>query len=187
MVPSPTVSDVTRLLEAAGAGGQATADELLPHVYEELRRLAKSKLALEQTGHTLATTDLVHEAWQRLVPPGREDLKWNGRRHFFGAAAEAMRRVLIDYARKKNAGRRGRGWERVTLGDHAAPVDARLDEVIDLDAALAALERDDPDEAELAKPWLRNSILGTARRRSSSAHWTSRPARSAMDSWALAR
>ena len=112
------VSEVTRILDSLQPGDPRAADELLPLVYEELRRLAKARLAAERSDHTLQSTDLVHEAWVRLAGPGREDIRWNGRRHFFATAALAMRRVLIDHARRRNADRRGGGWLRVTLGDH---------------------------------------------------------------------
>src|SRR2546430_8568077 len=99
------MSDVTRILEAAQQGDPTAAAQLLPLVYEELRRLAAHKMANEAAGHTLQPTALVHEAWLRLV--GNENQKWDGRAHFFAAAAEAMRRILIDRARRKHAVRHG--------------------------------------------------------------------------------
>src|SRR2546428_11306181 len=101
------VSKVTRILGAIEHGDPKAADELLPLVYEELRRLAAHKMANEAAGQTLQPTALVHEAWLRLV--GSENQKWNGRAHFFGAAAEAMRRILIENARRKSAQRHGGG------------------------------------------------------------------------------
>ncbi len=107
------VSDVTRILEAAQQGDPKAADELLPLVYDELRRLAAHKMANEPPGHTLQPTALVHEAWLRLV--GNQSQQWAGRAHFFGAAAEAMRRILIERARRKAAQRHGGGQQRVDL------------------------------------------------------------------------
>src|SRR5262252_198455 len=99
--------DVTRILDAAQQGDSKAADELLPLVYEELRKLAAAKMAHERPDQTLQPTALVHEAWLRLV--GNEEQQWNGRAHFFGAAAEAMRRILIEGARRKQAQRHGGG------------------------------------------------------------------------------
>src|SRR5438874_12330118 len=99
------MSDVTRILDRAQSGNPKAADELLPLVYEELRKLAASKMANEAAGHTLQPTALVHEAWLRLV--GHDNPKFSGRAHFFAAAAEAMRRILIDRARRKCARRHG--------------------------------------------------------------------------------
>ena len=107
------MSDVTCILEAAQQGDPTAADQLLPLVYEELRRLAAHKMANEAAGHTLQPTALVHEAWLRLV--GNENQKWDGRAHFFAAAAEAMRRILIDRARRKRAIRHGGNQQRVEL------------------------------------------------------------------------
>src|SRR6266567_4450620 len=105
------VSDVTRILEAAQQGDPKAADELLPLVYQELRRLAAHKMANESAGQTLQPTALVHEAWLRLV--GNQEQQWNGRAHFFGAAAEAMRRILVENARRKGARRHGGGKARL--------------------------------------------------------------------------
>src|SRR3974390_3496465 len=107
------VSDVTRILQAAQQGDPHAADELLPLVYEELRRLAAHRMANEAARQTLQATALGHEAWLRLV--GNENQKWDGRGHFFAAAAEAMRRILIDRARRKRALRHGGNQERVEL------------------------------------------------------------------------
>ena len=109
------MSDVTHILEAIERGDPKAADQLLPLVYEELRKLAAQKMAHEAAGHTLQPTALVHEAWLRLVGSGHE--KWNSRGHFFSAAAEAMRRILIEAARRKSSQRRGGGLERVDLDD----------------------------------------------------------------------
>src|SRR5437667_4456058 len=117
------MSDVTRILEAAQQGDPTAADQLLPLVYEELRRLAAHKMANEAAGQTLQPTALVHEAWLRLV--GNENQKWDGRAHFFAAAAEAMRRILIERARRKRAARHGGDQQRVDFQevDVASPND----------------------------------------------------------------
>jgi RNA polymerase sigma factor (TIGR02999 family) len=109
------MSDVTQLLNAIEAGEPKAADQLLPLVYEELRKLAAAKMAQEQPGQTLQPTALVHEAWLRLV--GDESARFEGRGHFYAAAAEAMRRILIDRARQKLSLKRGAGAERINLDD----------------------------------------------------------------------
>jgi RNA polymerase sigma factor (TIGR02999 family) len=108
------VSEITRILEAAQRGEPSAASELLPLVYGELRRLAAHKMAQEAPGHTLQPTALVHEAWLRLVTP-EQQAQFQNRAHFFGAAGEAMRRILVDRAREKKALKRGGDWERVEL------------------------------------------------------------------------
>jgi RNA polymerase sigma factor (TIGR02999 family) len=142
------VSDVTRILEAAQQGDPAAADQLLPLVYDELRRLAAHKMANEVAGQTLQPTALVHEAWLRLVGNGQ---KWDGRAHFFAAAAEAMRRILIDRARRRNAARHGRGQQRVDIEevDIASP-DAD-DQLLAVSDALDKLAVEHAAEAELVK------------------------------------
>src|SRR5580693_3169081 len=107
------MSDVTRILQSMESGDSKADDELLPLVYEELRKLAASKMANEAPNQTLQPTALVHEAWLRLT--GKEEVKWAGRDHFFGAAAEAMRRILIDNARRKRALRHGGGRPRLDI------------------------------------------------------------------------
>jgi RNA polymerase sigma factor (TIGR02999 family) len=143
------VSDVTRVIEAAGRGDPKAASELLPLVYEELRKLAASRMANEAAGNTLQPTALVHEAWLRLV--GKDTPKFAGRAHFFAAAAEAMRRILIDRARSKRAVRHGGGQVRVDIQqlDLASP-DAD-DQLLAVNDALEKLARQDPIEAELVK------------------------------------
>lgn len=140
---------MTRVIEAIQHGDPKAADELLPLVYEELRKLAASKMANEAAGHTLQPTALVHEAWLRLV--GNEQPKFNGRAHFFAAAAEAMRRILIDRARSKRAVRHGGGQKRVIIDqlDLASP-DAD-DQLLAVNEALEKLTVQDPVEAELVK------------------------------------
>jgi RNA polymerase sigma factor (TIGR02999 family) len=143
------VSDVTRVIEAIQHGDRKAADELLPLVYEELRKLAASRMANEAAGNTLQPTALVHEAWLRLV--GKDNPKFAGRAHFFAAAAEAMRRILIDRARSKRAVRHGGGQVRVDIQqlDLASP-DAN-DQLLAVNDALDKLAKQDPIEAELVK------------------------------------
>jgi RNA polymerase sigma factor (TIGR02999 family) len=143
------VSDVTRILDRVQQGDPQAAEELLPLVYEELRHLAASRMAQEKAGQTLQPTALVHEAWLRLT--GSADGKWNGRAHFFGAAAEAMRRILIERARQKAAVKRGNGWERVDLEKVDIAADANSDTLLFVNEALEKLEREDPKAAELVK------------------------------------
>jgi RNA polymerase sigma factor (TIGR02999 family) len=144
-------STITRILSAIGRGDARAADELLPLVYEELRILAARRLSQEQPGQTLQATALVHEAYIRLVE--QEDQNWNSRRHFFAAAAEAMRRILVDRARRKNSLKRGGDRQRIEL-DAAIVVDnraRRAEDLIALDEALHKLGDKDPVKAELVK------------------------------------
>ncbi len=143
------MSDVTQAIEAIQHGDPKAADELLPLVYEELRKLAASRMANEAAGNTLQPTALVHEAWLRLV--GHDNPKFAGRAHFFAAAAEAMRRILIDRARSKRALRHGGGQLRVDIQqlDLASP-DAD-DQLLALNDALDKLAAQDPIEAKLVK------------------------------------
>jgi RNA polymerase sigma factor (TIGR02999 family) len=138
------MNEVTRLLSALGAGDPRAAQRLLPLVYDELRRLAAAQMARERPGHTLDATALVHEAWVRLT--GGQQLE--SRSHFFRASAEAMRRVLVDHARARAAGKRGGGWTRVELADwqKAAQVPER---VLALSEALERLAAREPRKAEL--------------------------------------
>jgi RNA polymerase sigma factor (TIGR02999 family) len=140
----------TRILSAVEQGDPHAADQLLPLVYDELRKLAATKLAQEKPGQTLQATALVHEAYLRLVDV-EEAQSWNSRGHFFAAAAEAMRRILIEQARQKGSQRRGGARERRDLRDDdvlAAPLD---EELLDLDEALTKLATVDPQAAELVK------------------------------------
>jgi RNA polymerase sigma factor (TIGR02999 family) len=145
------VTDVTRILNAIEGGDTRAADKLLPLVYEELRLLAAQKLSQERPGQTLQATALVHEAYIRLV--GEESQDWKNRRHFFRAAAEAMRRILIDNARRKKSLRRGGGHKRVPLDDVNAPQNSLpvSDDLIDLDEALEKLSKIDRNKADLVK------------------------------------
>jgi RNA polymerase sigma factor (TIGR02999 family) len=143
------MSDVTRILTAIEQGDAKAADKLLPLVYEELRHLAAQKMLQEKPGQTLQATALVHEAYIRLV--GSEAQNWNGRTQFFTAAAEAMRRILIENARRKQRLKRGGGQRRVDLDDIELPADAPSDDLIALDRALAKLTAKDRVEADLVK------------------------------------
>jgi RNA polymerase sigma factor (TIGR02999 family) len=145
------MSEVTCILDSLGTGESDSAAELLPLVYGELRQLAAAKMASERAGHTLQATALVHEVWIKLVGAEGGSLEWNGRRHFYAAAAEAMRRILIDHARRKLAARRGGEWLEITFGDFEAPESVRADEMIDLNDALDGLNNEDPEKAEVAK------------------------------------
>src|SRR5206468_4380413 len=139
-----------RILEAAQRGEPSAANELLPLVYGELRRLAAHKMAAEAPGHTLQPTALVHEAWLRLVGPEQQALFQN-RAHFFGAAGEAMRRILVDRAREKKALKRGGGLERVDIDAVELPSPIPDDELLALDEALDPLATVDMRAAEMVK------------------------------------
>ncbi len=143
------MSDVTRILHAIEQGDAKAADELLPLVYDELRKLAASRMARETPGHTLQPTALVHEAWIRMV--GGENPKFDGRAHFFGAAAEAMRRILIDSARRKKALRHGGGHERVNLEEAEIAAEKNDDQLLAVNEALDKLAAQNKLEAELVK------------------------------------
>jgi RNA polymerase sigma factor (TIGR02999 family) len=144
------MSDVTRLLDAAAAGDRKAAADLLPLVYDELRKLAASRMATEAPGHTLDATALVHEAYLRLIGTADEP-RWENRGHFLAAAAEAMRRILIDRARARQAAKRGGEWEHASVPlDHLA---ARYSdaELIDTDSALDGLAHADAGAADLVR------------------------------------
>jgi RNA polymerase sigma factor (TIGR02999 family) len=145
------MSDVTQILSRIESGDPTASELLLPLVYNELRRLARANMSNERAEHTLQATALVHEAYLRLV--GDEKTRWDGRGHFFGAAAEAMRRILIEHARRKNATKRGGDHERVPLDDlpcFITPCD-NMDDLLALNEALDGLAREAPDKAELVK------------------------------------
>ncbi len=143
------MSDVTRILSAIEQGDPRAAEQLLPLVYEELRQLAAARLAQEKPGQTLQPTALVHEAFLRLVDVDQPQ-DWNSRGHFFAAAAEAMRRILVENARRKNRARHGGGRRRVSLGDVPAP-DRTPEDLLALDEALTRLAGEDPAAAEVVK------------------------------------
>jgi RNA polymerase sigma factor (TIGR02999 family) len=144
------VSEITRILEAAQRGEQSAASELLPLVYGELRRLAAHKMAQEAPGHTLQPTALVHEAWLRLVTP-EQQAQFQNRAHFFGAAGEAMRRILVDRAREKKALKRGGDLERVDIDAVELPSPMPDEELLALDEALDRLATVDTRAAEMVK------------------------------------
>jgi RNA polymerase sigma factor (TIGR02999 family) len=143
------VSHVTQILNSIKVGDARAADELLPLVYQELRKLAASKMANESPNQTLQPTALVHEAWLRLT--GNENVKWDGRAHFFGAAAEAMRRILIDNARRKKAVRHGGDQQRVDIADLEIAAATKDDELLAVNDALEKLAAVDKQKAELVK------------------------------------
>lgn len=143
------MSDVTHILDAIRQGDPQAAGELLPVVYDELRKLAAAKMAREAPGQTLQPTALVHEAWLRLV--GNENQKWDGRAHFFGAAAEAMRRILVESARRKKRLKHGGQLERVDVDAVELPLPMPDDELLALDEALNRLVTVDERAAELVK------------------------------------
>jgi RNA polymerase sigma factor (TIGR02999 family) len=143
------VSDVTRILERANQGDPNVAQELLPLVYDELRRLAAHRLAGERSQHTLQPTALVHEAWLKIS--GNEQRAWNGRQHFFAAAAEAMRRILVDRARRRLAVKRGGGAARLDADDLDIPAPAPDDQLVAVSEALEKFASLDPRKAELVK------------------------------------
>jgi RNA polymerase sigma factor (TIGR02999 family) len=143
------MSDITHLLNAVEAGDACAAGELLPLVYDKLRRLAAAQMAQEKPGQTLDATALVHEAYLRLLGPDG-GASFANRRHFFAAAAEAMRRILIDNARLKATAKHGGGRRRVALREHHRVSDAP-DDLLDLDEALARFAAAEPAKAELVK------------------------------------
>ena len=143
------MNDVTRILDRAQQGDPKAAEELLPLVYGELRRLAAHRLAGERHTQTLQPTALVHEAWLKLSgDPARE---WNGRSHFFAAAAEAMRRILVDRARRRLAAKRGSGEPSLDADELDIPAPAPDDQLLDVNDALEKFVREDPRKAELVK------------------------------------
>ena len=148
MLPA-MAGDVTRLLDAIQHGDSRAAEELLPLVYEELRKLAAHKMSREAAGQTLQPTALVHEAWLRLG--GGEGARFENRAHFFGAAAEAMRRILIDRARRKRARRHGGGQEHADVDEVEIAAPQLEEEMLDVDEALEKFAREEPLKAELVK------------------------------------
>jgi RNA polymerase sigma factor (TIGR02999 family) len=144
------MSDVTRILSAIEAGDPHAAEQLLPLVYEELRQLAAHKLAQEKPGQTLQATALVHEAYLRLVE-GERAQHWNSRGHFFAAAAEAMRRILVENARRKRRLKHGGGRQRMELDEADFAVEMPVDNLLALDEALTRLAERDAQTAQLVK------------------------------------
>jgi RNA polymerase sigma factor (TIGR02999 family) len=146
----PPTSDVTRLLSQIGGGDGQAAEQLLPLVYDELRKLAAAKLAQEKPGQTLQATALVHEAYLRLVDVEKA-VHWNSRGHFFGAAAEAMRRILVEQARRKNRSKAGGDRQRVEMPAIEPAVSGPNLDVLALNEALDKLAAQDSRKAELVK------------------------------------
>ena len=142
------MSDVTRILSAIEQGDQKASEQLLPLVYEELRKLAAQKMAQENPGQTLQATALVHEAYIRLVDVEKAQ-QWDSRGHFFSAAAEAMRRILIDHARQKQSKKQGGKRERVDLDLENLAVDESADDLLELNEALARLAEYDAEAAKI--------------------------------------
>jgi RNA polymerase sigma factor (TIGR02999 family) len=176
-----SVSDVTQILERAQQGDPKAAEELLPLVYDELRRLAAAKMAGERPGQTLQPTALVHEAWLRLA--GGPDRQWNDRQHFFRASAEAMRRILVDRARERRSQKRGADLQATELSESKLTVPAgEDDELLVVHDALEELARRDPVSADLVK--LRYFVgLNMA----DAANALNLPLRTAERTWAFAR
>ncbi len=144
------MNEVTRILSDIEAGDPAAAEQLLPLVYDELRKLASARLANEKSGQTLQATALVHEAYLRLVGPNQSQ-RWNSRGHFFGAAAEAMRRILVDQARRKKTLKHGGTYQRADLSINHPGTEDRVLDLVALDQALEQLEAERPRQAELVK------------------------------------
>jgi RNA polymerase sigma factor (TIGR02999 family) len=150
VVYSAAVNDVTRILTAIDTD-PAAAEQLLPLVYEELRKLAAQKLAQEKPGQTLQATALVHEAYVRLVESAQPPAAWNGRGHFFAAAAEAMRRILVEEARRKQRHKHGGGRQKLPLDSDFVADDSDAEELLAINDALERLAAQDPQAAELVK------------------------------------
>ena len=144
------MNEVTHILSAIEQGDPQAAEQLLPLVYDELRKLAAQKLAQEKPGQTLQATALVHEAYLRLVDTDKVR-RWDSRGHFFAAAAEAMRRILVENARRKASRKHGEGWDRLDLDQIELADEGRAADLLALDEALALLAREDPQTAELVK------------------------------------
>lgn len=145
-----TMSEVTRILSSIDDGEPKAAEELLPLVYQELRKLAAAKLRHEKPGQTIQATVLVHEAWLRLVGSDA-DIHWKGRGHFFGAAAQAMQRILVENARRKKSLKAGGNHRRIQISEVAAPAGDTEVDVIEVDEALRKLEQHDSRKAELVR------------------------------------
>lgn len=141
------MSDLTLILQAVGRGEKQASEELLPLVYVELRRLAVARMARESAGHTLQPTALVHEAWLRLVGDGQQD--WKSRAYFFAAAAEAMRRILVEHARRKARLKHGGGQERLNIEDLDLVETAPDQKILMVDDALKQLENTNPERARV--------------------------------------
>ena len=146
--PTPDV-EITALLQAHADGDASALEQLLPRVYGELRRMARSRLRHERAGHTLAATELVHEAFLKLLPVERVD--WRNRAHFFAIASRAMRNVLVDHAVRRGAAKRGAGLNVLSIADTDAATEQPLDDLIALSEALDRLERLDARQAQVVE------------------------------------
>lgn len=144
------MNEISRMLEAAENGDPRAANQLLPLVYDELKRLAKQRLASESSGHSLTATAMVHDAYLRIVAPGNRQ-EWEGRRQFIGAAAEAMRRILIERARRKRSIKHGGQKKRVNIDAVTLGFESRGDDILALDEALRELESQDQQAADQVK------------------------------------
>lgn len=145
------MSDVTRILLQIESGDPSAAEQLLPLIYDELRKLAAARLAQEKPGQTLQATALVHEAYLRLVGPEQNEPRWDNRGHFFSAAAEAMRRILVDQARRKDTLKAGGQWQRIEMSEIEPVIDDPQLDLLALDDALQKLQAKDPRKAELVR------------------------------------
>jgi RNA polymerase sigma factor (TIGR02999 family) len=145
----PANTEITALLQAHAAGDAAALEQLLPRVYGELRRIARIRLRRERSGHTLAATDLVHEAYLKLLPVERVD--WRSRAHFFAIASRAMRNVLVDHAVRRGAAKRGAGVAVLAIDEHDAATEQPLDDLIALSEALTRLEQLDARQAQVVE------------------------------------
>ena len=143
------MDEITRILEAANGGDTVAAEALLPLAYEELRRIAAQKMAGERAGHTLQPTALVHEAYLRLLGPDGKEMEWNSRGHFFAAAAQAMRRILIESARRKLTTKRGEGAEHTVIDGKEVEFAVPSEEILAVEEALKKLEAEDPHLAKI--------------------------------------
>ena len=143
------MNDVTKILSQIESGDPTAAEQLLPLVYEELRKLAAVRMSQEQPGQTLQATALVHEAYLRLVKA--DDQAWDSRGHFFASAAEAMRRILIDHARRRGAVKRGGDWRRAALNVASLALDENLENFLALDEAILRLEDQDRKAAQVVR------------------------------------
>jgi RNA polymerase sigma factor (TIGR02999 family) len=145
------MSEATRILSAIEQGDPSAAEQLLPLVYDELRKLAVQRMAEERADHTLQPTALVHEAYLRLVEGAQPHARWDSRGHFFAAAAEAMRRILVDAARARSARKRGGAWKRIDLNSVDLAQRAAPDDLLELDDTLDKLARQDPVASQIVK------------------------------------
>lgn len=175
-----TTEHVTQLLQLAAGGDRRAADDLLPAVYDELRRMARAQLGNERPGQTLQPTALVHEAYLRLV--GTTDVAWNSRGHFFGAAAQAMRRILVDRARERAALKRGGGQRRIELDENQLAGEPDMATMLALDEVLTNLEQFDATKARVV---MLRFFAGLTFEQTAAA--VGMPVSTVKDEWAFAR